>query len=87
MDYMSMSDKVDHEGFHNNGYSVVRDKELGEVYVYIKDGAISTQRADSLARGMFAHPVRLMAKGDNLSDPNVGYRMTARFYFVPGYNG
>lgn len=45
-----------------DGYLIVRDKLAGKVYVTIFADRISTQRADSVARGMFTVPVRLAYK-------------------------
>lgn len=49
-------------------YKIEREKSLGLVVVDIIDGRISTQRADSLASGMFADGVKLFWKSaDGLS--------------------
>ena len=42
------------------GHMVTRDKASGIVIVEIYDSGISTQKADSLARGMFVVPVKLV---------------------------
>ena len=49
-------------------YKIEREKSLGLVVVDIIDNRISTQRADSLASGMFADGVKLFWKSaDGLS--------------------
>lgn len=49
-------------------YLIEREKSMGVVVVDIIDGRISTQKADSMAQGMFAEGVKLFWKSaDGLS--------------------
>lgn len=53
---------------YGTDYRIEREKALGVVVVDIIDNRISTQRADSLASGMFADGVKLFWKSaDGLS--------------------
>jgi len=66
-------------------YEVVRDKEAGTVEVKIVNDAISYQRADSLAQGMFTVPVRLTSKASNRGDHNMTNVMEIRRYTAVGW--
>lgn len=43
-------------------FELWRDKETGSVTAVIRDGSVSRQKADSMARGMFVSPVRLVGR-------------------------
>ena len=66
-------------------YEVVRDKEAGTVEVTIINDAISYQRADSLAQGMFVVPVKLYSKATNRGDQNMTNTIEKRWYKAIGW--
>jgi hypothetical protein len=66
-------------------YEVVRDKEVGTVVVTIVNDAISYQRADVLAQGMFVVPVRLESKASNRLDPDMTNVVDIRRYRAIGW--
>jgi hypothetical protein len=67
-------------------YEVSRDKEAGTVTVEIINDAISYQKADSLASGMFVVPVRLMSKLSNRGDHNMTNVREVRHYLAVDWN-
>lgn len=67
-------------------YEVSRDKEAGTVTVKIVNDAISYQRADSLAQGMFVVPVRLIGKASNRDDHNMTNVLEVRWYEAVGWH-
>jgi len=67
-------------------YEVSRDKEAGTVEVSIINDAISYQRADALAQGMFVVPVRLESKASNRGDHNMTNVLEVRRYKAIGWN-
>lgn len=66
-------------------YEVSRDKEAGTVKVEIVNDAISYQRADSLAQGMFVVPVKLVSKSSNRGDHNMTNVIEIRHYKAIGW--
>ncbi len=66
-------------------YTIERDKETGTVVVSIVNDAISYQRADSLAQGMFVVPVRLESKASNRGDHNMTNVLEVRRYKAIGW--
>lgn len=66
-------------------YEVSRDKEAGTVTVVIINDAISYQRADSLAQGMFVVPVKLYSKASNRGDANMTNVTVVRHYKAVGW--
>lgn len=66
-------------------YEVSRDKEAGTVTVTIINDAISYQRADALAQGMFVVPVRIYSKASNRRDHNMTNVLEIRRYFAVGW--
>lgn len=66
-------------------YEVSRDKDTGTVEVRIINDAISYQRADSLASGMFVVPVRLTSKASNRGDHNMTNVLEIRRYTAIGW--
>lgn len=71
--------------YREPSYEVVRDKEAGTVKVTIVNDAISYQRADVLAQGMFVVPVRLGSKLSNRGDHNMTNVLEVRHYFAMGW--
>lgn len=67
-------------------YEIVRDKEHGTVTVSIINDAISYQKADSLASGMFVVPVKLESKASNRGDHNMTNVLEVRRYKAVGWN-
>lgn len=59
-------------------FEVFRDKEAGTVTAVIRGGAVTTQKADSAARGMFTVPVRL-ARRERVGD------VETRHYVAQGW--
>ena len=66
-------------------FEVSRDKETGTVEVSIINDAISYQRADALAQGMFVVPVRLESKASNRNDPDMTNVLEIRRYRAIGW--
>lgn len=66
-------------------YEVSRDKAKGTVEVTIINDAITYQRADSLAKGMFTVPVKLSSKASNRGDHNMTNTIEVRRYTAVGW--
>jgi hypothetical protein len=67
-------------------YEVSRNKEAGTVKVTIVNDAISYQKADALAQGMFVVPVRLLSKLTNRGDHNMTNVLEIRHYLAVNWN-
>lgn len=66
-------------------YEVTRNKVIGSVEVTIINDAISYQRADALAQGMFPVTVKLESKASNRGDHNMTNVVEVRRYKAIGW--